>query len=384
MFLFMKSSMQKLGGIKMDTAFYFTSESVSKGHPDKMADLISDSILDAFLEKDPNSRVACEVLLTKGLAVIAGEITSKATVDYEKIVKGVLKENFELRIQVQHQSEEIAEGVQKGGAGDQGTMFGFACQETKELMPLPIMLAHALINKLDDLKEISYLHSDAKSQVTVAYDADFTPLYIKNVVISIQHDPGISQELISHDIQKMPREVIPSYLVNENTRFFINSAGSFEIGGLAADTGLTGRKIIVDSYGGMARAGGGAFSGKDPSKMDRSAAYAARYIAKNIVAAELAKRCEVQISYAIGIEKPIVVNINTFGTEAVENGILLAAVNSTFDLSPKGIVNMLDLLNPIYFKTAVGGHFGRENDSFTWEKTDKVKILLQQVALQRK
>lgn len=382
--------------------FLFTSESVAIGHPDKIADQISDAILDACLREDPYSRVACETLVATGLVVIAGEITSKAHVEYEKIARDVIKDigyndpllGFDYRscgvmTSIHQQSSDISLGVDENtsqykeiGAGDQGLMFGFACDETPELMPLPIILAHKIVRELRRLREsneLSYLRPDAKTQVTVEYNEDHVPVHIHTIVISTQHSEDVDQGTIFADMKKLAYRMCPKHLVNEETLFYINPTGRFVIGGPMGDCGLTGRKIIVDSYGGMGRHGGGAFSGKDPTKVDRSACYAARYAAKNIVAAKLARRCEVQVSYAIGVPYPISIKVDTFGTGKVSENLLSYVIPLVFPLSPRGIIEMLDLRRPIYQKTAFGGHFGRTEPEFTWERTDRVDALLDAV-----
>lgn len=385
------------------THFLFTSESVSIGHPDKIADQISDAILDACLKVDPNSRVSCETLVTQGLVVIAGEINTKALIDYTAIVRQTLREigyegtsdiGFDSRscgiiISLNKQSADIAQGVndqtniyKEQGAGDQGIMFGFACDETPELMPLPIMLAHSLVRGLREKREqgkLPYLKPDAKSQVTIEYNESYQPIRLHTVVVSTQHVESVSQETIHQDIKQLIYECVPSHLIDANTLFYINPTGRFVIGGPAADSGLTGRKIIVDTYGGMGRHGGGAFSGKDPTKVDRSASYAARYVAKNIVAAKLAKRCELQISYAIGVPYPISIKVETFGTSTVSESLLNRVIPLVFNLTPKGIIEMLDLTRPIYRQTAYEGHFGREYPNFTWERIDRVQALLEAI-----
>lgn len=382
----------------------FTSESVTEGHPDKMCDNISDAILDAMLAQDPQSRVACETLVTTGTAIIAGEVTTKAQVDFQEIVRSTIKEigyvdskmGFDsetcaVLVALDKQSPDIAQGVDtdsaKGkeqGAGDQGLMFGFACDETPELMPLPISLAHRLTEKLTGLRKdgtLPYLRPDGKSQVTVRY-VDGKPVEVTAVVISTQHSEDITQEEIKNDIiEKLIKATIPSELINSNTAYHINPTGQFIIGGPQGDAGLTGRKIIVDTYGGMGRHGGGAFSGKDPSKVDRSAAYAARHVAKNIVAAGLASRCEVQLAYAIGVAEPVSIAVDTFGTHKIDEEEISNLVRKNFDLKPKGIVESLDLLRPIYKQTAAYGHFGRELPELKWEQTDKADILRQQAGL---
>jgi S-adenosylmethionine synthetase len=371
--------------------FLFTSESVTEGHPDKIADQISDAVLDAILEQDPNGRVACETLVTTGLAVIAGEITTKATINYKKIVRDTIAEigyndasfGFDSNTcavmdVVGTQSPHIAQGVDTGGAGDQGLMFGYACNETPELMPLPIQLAHNLTRKLSDVRrsgEIAYLRPDGKSQVTIEY-RDGRPFRIDAVVISTQTG-AVDIETIRKDIkEKVIIPTLPTDLIDENTKYHINPTGKFEVGGPMGDAGVTGRKIIVDTYGGYAPHGGGAFSGKDPTKVDRSAAYMARYIAKNIVAAGLADKCTVQLAYAIGVAEPVSVYVDTHGTGQVDGDRLSEAVRKNFELTPKGIIEMLDLRRPIFKETAKFGHFGRTGDGFTWEKTDKADALL--------
>jgi S-adenosylmethionine synthetase len=387
--------------------YLFTSESVSKGHPDKVADQISDAILDACLMQDPHSRVACETLVNTGLVVISGEISTKAVIDFQQIARKTIKsigyENPELAfdykgcsvlVAMDKQSPDIAQGVDakaaegkegaEQGAGDQGMMFGYACDETKELMPLPISLAHKLMAKIQELREkgkIKWLRPDAKSQVTVEYDEKNRPIRVHTVVISTQHDEFVNGKVLKHSviekeiIEKLIKKVIPAKLLDKKTVYLVNPTGKFVVGGPHGDCGLTGRKIIVDTYGGMGRHGGGAFSGKDPSKVDRSAAYAARYVAKNIVAAGLAKRCEVQLAYAIGYPKPVSVLVNTFGTSTISDRKIEEIVAANFDLSPAGIEKMLDLRKPGYIETAALGHFGRTGARFTWEKTDKAAEL---------
>lgn len=382
--------------------FLFTSESVAQGHPDKIADQISDAILDACLEIDPHSKVACETLVSSGLVIIAGEITTKASPNYQQIVRDTIQEigynnsslGFDYRscgvmLTLNKQSPDIAQGVNEGeglfkeqGAGDQGLMFGYACDETPELMPLPIMLAHRIVQELRRLrtsKELAYLKPDAKAQVTIEYNQHHIPQRLHTVVISTQHAEEISQKTIHDDMKVLVQRLVPPHFIDEKTLFYINPTGRFVIGGPVGDCGLTGRKIIVDTYGGMGRHGGGAFSGKDPSKVDRSACYAARYVAKNIVAAKLAKRCEIQISYAIGVPYPISIKVDTFGTATVKEDLLNHYIPLIFDLSPKGIIEMLDLRRPIYKQTAFGGHFGRQEEDFTWERTDRVNLLLEAV-----
>ena len=384
------------------THFLFTSESVAIGHPDKVADQISDAILDACLKDDPYARVACETLVTTGLIVLSGEITTTAHPNYTEIARETVKEigytdsslGFDYKscgvlVSFNKQSPDIAQGVneensinKEQGAGDQGLMFGYACDETPELMPLPIMLAHQIVRELRRLrtsKELPYLRPDAKAQVTIEYDENYHPLHLHTVVISTQHAPDVEQETIRKDMKAMVQRIAPKGFCTEETQFYINPTGRFVVGGPEGDCGLTGRKIIVDTYGGMGRHGGGAFSGKDPTKVDRSASYAARYVAKNIIAAKLARRCEVQISYAIGIPHPISFKVDTFGTGTVSEDILAQAIPLVFDLSPKGMIEMLNLRRPIYLQTAFGGHFGRNEKDFTWEKTDKAEPLLEAV-----
>ncbi|MCD8552970.1 methionine adenosyltransferase [Seleniivibrio sp.] len=375
----------------MDNKKYlFTSESVSEGHPDKIADQISDAILDAMLKDDPYSRVACETLVTTGLAVVSGEVTTSTYVDIQATVRETIRQIGYTRakfgfdadtcgiiITLNKQSPDIAMGVDTGGAGDQGLMFGYACDETPELMPMPIMLAHKITKKLSEVRksgELSYLRPDSKSQVTIEYDG-YTPIRVDTVVVSSQHSEDIKMDVLKHDIiEKVIKPVIPSDMLDDKCKYHINPTGRFVIGGPMGDCGLTGRKIIVDTYGGMGRHGGGAFSGKDPSKVDRSAAYAARWVAKNIVAAGLAKRCEIQVAYAIGVAEPVSIMVNTFGTAEVDEKLIEKAVMEVFDLTPKGIMTALDLRKPIYRKTAAYGHFGRSE--FSWENTDKVDALL--------
>ena len=377
--------------------FLFTSESVTEGHPDKIADQISDAILDACLAEDPFSRVACETLTCTGLVVIAGEITTKAYVDFQSIVRGTVgsigydnalygfdSNTCAVISTINKQSGDIAMGVDTGGAGDQGMMFGYATNETPELMPAPISLAHKLTHKLSEVRKsglMSYLRPDGKSQVTVEYDADNKPVRVDAVVISTQHSETVTNDELRADILKhVIQAVIPAKLLDAGTKYHINPTGRFVIGGPMGDTGLTGRKIIVDTYGGMGRHGGGAFSGKDPTKVDRSAAYMARYIAKNIVAAGLAERCEVQLAYAIGVAEPVSVLVDTFGTGTVAEDKLEALVRANFSLTPKGIIESLNLRRPIYKATAAYGHFGREGKDFTWEATDKAAALKAGVA----
>lgn len=374
-----------------NTNFLFTSESVTEGHPDKIADQISDAVLDAILEQDPRGRVACETMVTTGLAVIAGEITTTAKINYKQIIRDTINEigyndalfgydcnTCSVIDAVGTQSPDIAQGVDTGGAGDQGLMFGFACNETNELMPLPIQLAHNLTRRLSEARrngELNYLRPDGKSQVTIEY-RDGKPHRVEAVVISTQHADEVSTEQLREDIlNKVINPTVPANLLDENTKYHINPTGRFVIGGPMGDAGLTGRKIIVDTYGGYAPHGGGAFSGKDPTKVDRSAAYMARYIAKNIVAAGLADKCTVQLAYAIGVAEPVSVLVQTHDTGKVDESKLAEIVRQNFQLTPKGIIETLDLRRPIYKATAKFGHFGRANDEFTWEKTDKAEAL---------
>jgi S-adenosylmethionine synthetase len=371
--------------------YIFTSESVTEGHPDKIADQVSDAVLDAVLKEDPTGRVACETLVTTGICVVAGEITTTTYVDVPKLVRSVINEigyndaayGFDGNTcavvnMIQSQSPDIAMGVDTGGAGDQGLMFGYACDETEELMPLPILLAHKLTQRLSDArrsKQIKYLRPDGKSQVSVEY-VDDKPSRIDAVVISIQHDDDVTTEQLRADVKKYIIDaVIPAHMVDADTKFHINPTGRFVIGGPHGDTGLTGRKIIVDTYGGMGRHGGGAFSGKDPTKVDRSACYMARYVAKNLVAAGLASRVEVQLAYAIGVAEPVSIMVNTFGTGKVEDARLAELVRENFLLTPAGMIKSLNLRRPIYRATAAFGHFGRTGESFTWEATDKAEVL---------
>jgi S-adenosylmethionine synthetase len=372
--------------------FLFTSESVTEGHPDKIADQISDAILDACLAEDPMSRVACETLTCTGLVVIAGEITTRAYVDFQALVRGTVSaigynnalfgfdsNTCSVISSINKQSGDIAMGVDTGGAGDQGMMFGYASNETPELMPMPISLAHKLTRRLAEVRkngQLEYLRADGKSQVTVEYDENHKPVRVDAVVISTQHAETVTNDTLRADIMKhVIQGAIPSHLLDADTKYHINPTGRFVIGGPMGDTGLTGRKIIVDTYGGMGRHGGGAFSGKDPTKVDRSACYMARYIAKNIVAAQLAERVEVQLAYAIGVAEPVSVFVDTFGTNKVEIEKLEAAVRKNFKLTPKGIIESLDLRRPIYRKTAAYGHFGRTEKEFTWEATNKAAAL---------
>jgi S-adenosylmethionine synthetase len=371
--------------------YLFTSESVTEGHPDKIADQISDSVLDAILAQDPVARVACETLVTTGLAIIAGEITTNCTFDFQKVVRDTIKEVGYTRSKfgfdaetcavmssIHGQSPDIARGVDPGGAGDQGLMFGYACTETDELMPLPIMLAHKLVKGLSCARRdgvLDYLRPDGKSQVSVEYDSG-RPLRVDTVVVSTQHSDLVSNETLREDItDKIVSRVIPTEMMDANTRVLINPTGRFVVGGPHGDAGVTGRKIIVDTYGGAAPHGGGAFSGKDPTKVDRSACYMARYVAKNVVAAGLADRCLVQLAYAIGVADPVSVLVETDGTGKVSDDRLSEIVRSHFKLTPKGIIETLDLRRPIYRKTAAFGHFGRTEPEFTWERTDKASAL---------
>ncbi len=391
----------------------FTSESVTEGHPDKMCDQISDAVLDAIFQQDPQARVACETAVTTGMVLVMGEISTQCYVDIPKVVRSTIREigydrakyGFDsetcaVLTSIDEQSADIAMGVDKAleaktgemseaqiqaiGAGDQGMMFGFACDETPELMPMPITLAHKLSKKLSEVRKdgtLDYLRPDGKSQVTVEYDGD-RPVRVDTIVISTQHGPDVSHETIERDMMEFViKPVIPSELLDQNTRYFINPTGRFVVGGPQGDSGLTGRKIIVDTYGGYARHGGGAFSGKDPTKVDRSAAYAARYVAKNIVAAGIAKKCEVQLAYAIGVAKPVSVLVDTFGTAVIPEEKISELVNKHFDLRPAGIIKTLDLRRPIFKKTAAYGHFGRNDEDFTWERTDVAELLKKEAGL---
>lgn len=390
----------------------FTSESVTEGHPDKICDQISDAILDHILADDPNARVACETTITTGLVFVTGEISTTTYVDIPKIVRQTIKEIGYTRAKygfdaetcgvitaIDEQSPDIASGVNKAlearegkmseeeieaiGAGDQGIMFGYACNETKELMPLPISLAHQLARRLSDVRKqgiLDYLRPDGKTQVTVEYDEAGKPVRIDTIVISTQHHPEVSLEQIQYDLKReVINPVVPNELLDEETKYFINPTGRFVIGGPQGDTGLTGRKIIVDTYGGYARHGGGAFSGKDPTKVDRSASYAARYVAKNIVAAGLADKCEIQLAYAIGVAQPVSIAVDTFNTGKVSEEVLVKAIRENFDLRPAGIIKMLDLRRPIYKQVAAFGHFGRTDIDLPWERTDKVESILKSI-----
>jgi S-adenosylmethionine synthetase len=401
----------RIGGVYMSKTMYFTSESVTEGHPDKVADQISDAILDAILAKDPNGRVACETLVTTGQVHVVGEISTKCYVDIPKIIRKTIREigytdsayGFDadtcgILVSLDEQSPDIAQGVDKAlearegemdaenaiGAGDQGMMFGYATNETSAYMPLPISLAHKLSHRLAEVrkkKELSYLRPDGKTQVTVKY-VDGKPKAVSAIVISTQHDPDISLKQIREDmIEKVIRPIVPEALLTQDTKIYVNPTGKFVVGGPAGDSGLTGRKIIVDTYGGWARHGGGCFSGKDPTKVDRSATYAARYVAKNIVAAGLADKCEIQLAYAIGVAYPISVMVDTEGTNKIPEEKIEELVKKHFDLRPAGIIKMLNLRRPIYKQTAAYGHFGREDVDLPWEHTDKAEILRKEAGL---
>ncbi|MDY0184693.1 MAG: methionine adenosyltransferase [Desulfuromonadaceae bacterium] len=386
------------------TDYMFTSESVSEGHPDKMADQISDAVLDALLEQDKYSRVACETLITTGLVILAGEITTSAQVDYAEVVRRTIRkigyvgsdmgfdaDTCAVMTTLDRQSPDISQGVTPGqgrhleqGAGDQGLMFGYACDDTPELMPMPIMFAHALTAQLSKVRKqnvVDFLRPDSKSQVSIEY-AGHTPKRIDAVVVSTQHNAAVTHKMVEEAVmEEVIKKTLPPQLIDANTKYFINPTGKFVIGGPVGDCGLTGRKIIVDTYGGQGSHGGGAFSGKDPSKVDRSASYMGRYVAKNIVAAGLARCCEVQIAYAIGVAEPVSVMINTFGTGAIEPDRIARIVREEFDLRPAAIIDTLDLLRPIYAQTATYGHFGRELPDFTWEKTDRIASLKDRAGL---
>ena len=376
---------------------FFTSESVTEGHPDKLCDQISDAILDAILEEDSDARVACECLVTTGLVIVAGEITSSSYVDIPQVARGVIRNvgytdaayGFDYKTcgvltSIQQQSPDIALGVDKGGAGDQGMMFGYATDETPEYMPLPIVLAHKLVRQLSEARKkgvLPFLRPDGKSQVTVEYD-NGEPVRIEAVVLSAQHDGDVTMKTIEADLKKhVIHKVIPSKWVDSQTKFFINPTGRFEIGGPHGDTGLTGRKIIVDTYGGVGAHGGGAFSGKDPSKVDRSASYFARYVAKNVVASGVARRCEIQVAYAIGIAEPVSIMVNTFGTGKFPDEDIVKAVRKVFDFTPLGITKKLNLRRPVFKATAAYGHFGRSEEGFTWEKLDSVRPLKKELKI---
>lgn len=372
----------------------FTSESVSEGHPDKVCDQISDAVLDALLEQDKTSRVACETFVTTGMVLVGGEITTKGYIEVQEIVRKVIRDigytkagvgfdadSCSVLSSIHSQSPDIAQGVDTGGAGDQGMMFGYASSETPELMPAPIMYAHKLVLRLANIRKnqptlMPYLRPDAKSQVTVEYDNNGKPIRVDTIVVSTQHDPEVTQKKIKEDvIEQVVHNVIPPAMLDNKTRYFVNPTGRFEVGGPHGDSGLTGRKIVVDTYGGRAPHGGGAFSGKDPTKVDRSAAYAARHIAKNIVAAKLATECQIQIAYAIGVSDPVSIQINTFGTGIIPDALLSDFVLKEIDLTPRGIIKRLNLRRPIYRKTASYGHFGRSDKEFSWENLDLVKTL---------
>ena len=403
----------KKGAVKMPSRTLFTSESVTEGHPDKICDKISDAILDAIIARDPDARVACETAVTTGLVLVMGEITTKCYVDIPRIVRETIREigydrakyGFDcdtcaVITSIDEQSPDIAMGVNEAfearnhaaadvasgtiGAGDQGMMFGFACNETPELMPMPVSLAHKLTQQLTAVRRngtLDYLRPDGKSQVTVEYE-DGRPIRVDTIVVSAQHGQETEYKQLQKDIMEyVIRPVIPQHLLDDRTRYYINPTGRFVVGGPQGDSGLTGRKIIVDTYGGMGRHGGGAFSGKDPTKVDRSAAYAARYAAKNIVASGIADRCEVQLAYAIGVAQPVSILVDTFGTARIPEERIADIIRKNFDLTPSGIIRMLDLRRPIYKKTAAYGHFGREDEDFTWEKTDKAELLKKEAGL---
>jgi S-adenosylmethionine synthetase len=374
-------------------SYFFTSESVSEGHPDKVSDAISDGILDAILAEDPSARVACETFVTTGLVLVGGEITTKSYVDVQEVVRRTVKnigytkaeykfdsESCSVLNAIHSQSPDIAMGVDTGGAGDQGIMFGYACDQTEELMPMPIMYAHKLVQSLADIRKnnptlMPYLRPDSKSQVTIEYDDNHNPIRVDAVVISTQHDGDADQNRIREDVIKnVIKKVIPAEYLDEKTKYYVNPTGRFEIGGPHGDSGLTGRKIIVDTYGGWAPHGGGAFSGKDPSKVDRSATYAARHIAKNVVGAKLAKECLVQVAYAIGVAEPVSIFVDTKGTGVISDKEIAKMIKENVDLTPKGIIERLKLRRPIYQKTSSYGHFGRTEEDFTWEKLDLVPV----------
>jgi S-adenosylmethionine synthetase len=376
-------------------SYLFTSESVCEGHPDKICDQISDAILDEVLKQDKNGRVACETLTTRGLIFVAGEITTTGYVDIPEVARNLLKEvgytdpsygfqyeSVGIITSIQEQAPEIKAGVDKGGAGDQGMMFGYATDETPELMPLPIILAHKLVMRLAEIRKkniVNYLRPDGKSQVTVLYE-NGRPVKVESVVVSCQHNPDVSQKKIREDIIELViNQVIPEELRSKNMKIFVNPTGSFIIGGPMADTGVTGRKIIVDTYGGVGSHGGGCFSGKDPTKVDRSGSYIARYLAKNIVASGIAKKCEIQIAYVIGQKEPVSLMVNTNGTGIIPDSEIVKIIKENFDLSPRSIIEKLDLLRPIYRKTACYGHFGRNDEDFTWEKTDAKEIFIKNI-----
>jgi S-adenosylmethionine synthetase len=371
--------------------FLFTSESVTEGHPDKMSDQISDAILDSIMSQDPLGRVACETLVTTGLALVSGEITTSCYVDIPRIVRDTVKgigyddanygfdyETCAVLTSIDEQSKDISQGVDVGGAGDQGLMFGYACNETEELMPMPILLAHKLTKRLAEVRRnniLSFLRPDGKSQVTIEY-VNLKPVHVDSIVISAQHHPDVSIEVLRKEIiNEVIRAIIPEHLINGDTSFYINPTGRFVTGGPQGDCGMTGRKIIVDTYGGIGSHGGGAFSGKDPTKVDRSASYMARYVAKNIVAAGIAERCEIQLAYAIGIVEPVSIMVDTFGTGKITLAKIRDLIRNNFDLTPKGMIESLQLRRPIFKKTAAYGHFGRNDPDFTWEKTDKAEQL---------
>jgi len=374
-------------------SYFFTSESVSEGHPDKVSDAISDSVLDAIYKQDPYARVACETFVTTGLVLVGGEITTKAYIEVPDVVRETIREigytsadykfdseSCSVLNAIHSQSPDIAMGVDKGGAGDQGLMFGYACDQTPELMPMPIMYAHKLVKKIADIRKnqnglMPYLRPDTKSQVTIEFDDKNKPIRVDTVVVSTQHNPDVTQKKIKDDvIEQVIKKIIPEEYIDKKTKYFVNPTGRFEIGGPHGDSGLTGRKIIVDTYGGWAPHGGGAFSGKDPSKVDRSATYAARHIAKNIVAAKLAKECLVQVAYAIGVAEPVSVYVNTNGTGIIPDKEISKMINNEVDLTPKGIIERLKLRRPIYKKTAAYGHFGRNEKEFSWEHLDFVPV----------